>query len=135
MTGARDDECKCRCTPRACLHVESHIRRPCTCTPARLAPWAQPVTDTLGWQATTTSRRLAALIAETFSGAMSAHQKGESQVHITQAALTVTVMNADTAALQCTLTIYPHPEEFILAFVPWPAATVLKCPLAALPAC
>jgi hypothetical protein len=119
--------------PRACLHVKGHIRGACTCTPARLAPWAEPVTDTLGWQATTTSRRLAALIAETFSGTISAHQKGEWQVHIPQAALTVTVMNADTAALQCTLTIYPHPEAFIVAFAPWAAATVLKCPLAALP--
>jgi hypothetical protein len=54
-------------------------------------------------------------------------------VHIPQPALTVTVTNADIAALQCTLTIYPHPEEFILVFAPWPAATVLKCPLAALP--
>jgi hypothetical protein len=54
-------------------------------------------------------------------------------VHIPQAALTVTVTNADTAALQCTLSIYPHPEAFILAFAPWSAATVLKCPLAALP--
>jgi hypothetical protein len=54
-------------------------------------------------------------------------------VHIPQADLTVTLTNADTAALQCTLTIYPLPEVFILAFAPWPAATVLKYPLAALP--
>jgi hypothetical protein len=98
----------------------------------RLAPWADPVTGTLGWQVTTPSRRLAVLVAETESAAaVSAH---EWQVHIPQAALTVAVMKADTAALHCTLSIHPHSEVFILAFAPWPAATVLKCSLAALPA-
>jgi hypothetical protein len=101
----------------------------------RLAPWADPVTGALGWQAATPSRRLAALVAETESAAaVSAHEKGEWQVHIPKAALTVTVMKADTAALHCTLSIHPHPEVFILAFAPWPAATVLKCPVTALPA-
>ena len=56
-------------------------------------------------------------------------------MHIPQPALTVTVTNADTAALQCTLRIYPHPDVFILAFAPWSASAVLKCPLGALPAC
>jgi hypothetical protein len=55
-------------------------------------------------------------------------------VHIPQVVLAVTVMNADTAALQCTLSIHPHPEIFILAFAPWPATTVLKFPLTSLPA-
>jgi hypothetical protein len=55
-------------------------------------------------------------------------------VHIPQAVLTVTVMKADTAALHCTLSIHSHSELFILAFAPWPAATVLKCPVTALPA-
>ena len=56
-------------------------------------------------------------------------------MHIPQAVLTVTIMKADTAALHCTLSIHPHSEVFILAFAPWPAATVLKCPVTALPAC
>ena len=97
----------------------------------RLAPWADPVTGMPGWQVTTPSRR----IAETVSAAaISAHEKGEWQVHIQQAALTVTVMNADTAALHCTLSIHPHSGVFILAFAPWPAAAVLRCPVTALPA-
>jgi hypothetical protein len=41
-------------------------------------------------------------------------------------------MNADATA--CTLNINPHPAEFNLAFAPWPAATVLKCAVTALPA-
>ena len=61
----------CRCTPRACLHV-LRAQHPgggrATCTLGRGArppcPWADPVTDALGWQATTTSRRPAALIAK-----------------------------------------------------------------------
>jgi hypothetical protein len=83
----------------------------------------------------TPSCRLAALVAETApAGTISAREKGQWQVNIPQAVLAVTVMNADTAALNCTLSIHPHPEVFILAFAPWPAATVLKCPVTALPA-
>ena len=134
MTAAHGPECKCTCTPRACLHVEGRIQAPCTCTPGWLAPRAESVTDALGWQATTTSRRFAALIAETTAGTISLRQKGEWEVHIPQAVLAVTVMNADTAALQCALSIHPHPQIFILVFVPWPATTVLKFPLTSLPA-
>ena len=101
----------------------------------RLAPWADPVTGALGWQLTTPSRRLTALVAETEpEGTIFAHEKGEWQVHIQKAVLTVTVVNADTAAKHCTIRIRPHSELFILAFAPWPAATVLKCPVTALPA-
>jgi hypothetical protein len=90
--------------------------------------------DALGWQVTTASRRLAALVAETTAGTISTHHEGEWQVHILQAVLAVTVMNADIVALQCNLSIRPHPEVLVLAFAPWQAATVLKCSLAALPA-
>jgi hypothetical protein len=101
----------------------------------RLTPWADPVTGTLGWQVTAPSRRLTALIAETAPAAtISARGKREWHAHIPQTVLTVTVMNADTAALQCTLSIHPHSEVLILAFAPWPAATVLQCPMTALPA-
>jgi hypothetical protein len=94
----------------------------------RLAPSADPVTGALGWQLITPSRRLAALVAET----VSAHEKGEWQAHIPQAAIAVIVINA--SALHCTLSIPPHSELFSLAFAPWPASTVLKCPVTSLPA-
>jgi hypothetical protein len=101
----------------------------------RLAPWTDPAGEALGWQVTTPSRPLAALIAETVpAGTISAHEKGEWRLHIPQAALAVTVKNADTVALNCTLSIHPYSEMFILAFAPWSAATVLKCPMTALPA-
>jgi hypothetical protein len=89
----------------------------------------------LGWQAATASRRLAALIAETvLAGKISAHGKWEWLVRIPQAVLTVTVMNADIVALECTVCIRPDSGVFTLAFAPWSAATVLKCPVTALPA-
>lgn len=132
MTTISDHECKC--TPRACLHVEGITQETCTCTCGQLAPRAEPVTDALGWQVTTPSRELAALVAEKSAGTVSAAEKGKWQARIPQPVLTVTVINADTVALQCTVRIHPHPELFTLKFAPWPAATVLKCPLAALPA-
>jgi len=95
-----------------------------------LAPSADPVTGALGWQVITPSRRLAALVAET----VSVHETGEWQAHIPQRAIAVTVMNADTAAQYCTLSIHPHTELLILAFAPWSAPTVLKCPVTSLPA-
>jgi hypothetical protein len=104
-------------------------------TTGQLAPWADPVTGALGWQVAAPSRRLAALIAETIpAGTISAYGKGEWRVRIPQTVLAVTVMNADTAALECTLSIHPDSGIFTLAFAPWPAATVLKCPVTALPA-
>jgi hypothetical protein len=133
MTTFRDHECKCM--PRACLHVEGRIRGPCTCTPGQLAPWAELVTGALGWQVTTPSRRLAALIAETIpAGKISANKKGEWQVHIQQVVLAVTVINAGTAALQCMIDINPSSDVFTLIFAPWSTATVLKCSVTALPA-
>ena len=45
----------------------------------------------------------------------------------------VVVVDADADALQCRLSVQPHYGVFVLAFAPWPAATVLTCPLTALP--
>jgi hypothetical protein len=102
----------------------------------RLAPWADPVTGALGWQVTVPSRRLAALIAETaLATKISGHGKREWRAYILQTVLTVTVVNADTAALQCTISIHPHSEMLILEFAPWSAATVLRCSMTVLPAC
>jgi hypothetical protein len=108
------------------------VHQPCTCTPGRLAPRADPVTGALEWHVTTPSRELAALIAEASGGTISAHDK--YQVRIPQPILTSTILSADAEALQCTVTIHPHPGLFILAFAPWPANTVIKYPLASLPA-
>jgi hypothetical protein len=63
---------------------------------------------------------------------VSAHEKGEWQVRIPQAVLTVTVISAGTAA--CALRINPHSAAFTLTFTPWPTDAVLKCPVTALPA-
>lgn len=49
------------------------------------------------------------------------------------AVLMVVVIDAGAAALRCRLTVHPDVGIFALAFAPWPAATVLKCPLAVLP--
>ena len=47
----------------------------------------------------------------------------------------VVVMDAVRAdALRCHLSAQPAYGVFALAFAPWPTTTVLKCPLAALPA-
>lgn len=46
----------------------------------------------------------------------------------------VVVIAADADALRCRLSAQPHYGVFILAFAPRPAAIVLKCPPAALPA-
>lgn len=55
-------------------------------------------------------------------------------MRIPQAVITVTILNADADALQCSVRILPHPGLFNLAFAPWPADMVVKCPPAALPA-
>jgi len=46
----------------------------------------------------------------------------------------VVAIDADSDALWCRLGALPDSGVFVLAFAPWPAATVLKCPLTALPA-
>ena len=101
----------------------------------RLSPWADPVTDAPRWQITTGSRRLAVAVAATIPGAtVHPHQKGQWQARIPQAVLMVVVIDADVGALRCHLSARADSGVFVLAFAPWPAATVLKCPPAALPA-
>ncbi len=100
-----------------------------------LSPWAAPVTGAAGWQITTRSRRLAAAVATTLSGrTVHGHGQGEWQARTPQPVLTVVVIAADAGTLRCRLSGQPHYGVFVLAFAPWPAATVLTCPLAAFPA-
>ena len=97
-----------------------------------LSPWADEATDAPGWQITTGSRRLA--VATSLSGAtVHPHEKGEWQVRIPQAVLIVVVIGANADALRCRPSDRPNSGVFELTFAPWPAATVLKCPLTALP--
>ena len=101
----------------------------------RLSPCADAAADAPGWQITTRSRRLAAAVATTLSGrTVHGHEKGEWQARIPHAVLTVVAIAADADTLRCHLSAQPHYGVFVLAFAPWPAATVLKCPLATLPA-
>jgi len=101
----------------------------------RLSPWADAVTDAPGWQITTRSRRLAVAVTTTIPGAtVHAHEKGEWQARIPHPVLMVVVIDAGVGALRCQLSAQPDSGVFALAFAPWPAATVLKCPLSALPA-
>ncbi len=101
----------------------------------RLSPWADAAADAPGWQITTRSRRLALAVATTLSGrTVHCHRQGEWQALIPQAVLMVVVIAADADALRCRLSAQPHYGVFVLAFAPWPVATVLKCPPAALPA-
>ncbi len=100
-----------------------------------LSPWADAAADAPGWQITTRSRRLAAAVATTLSGrAVHCHGPGQWQARIPQAVLMVVAIAADADALRCRLSAQPHYGVFVVAFAPWPVATVLNCPLAALPA-
>jgi hypothetical protein len=101
----------------------------------RLNPWADAAADAPGWQITTRSRRLAVAVATTLSGRTAhSHEKGEWQARIPQPVLVVVVTAVDADALRCRLSAQPDYGVFVLVFSPWPVATVLKCPLAALPA-
>jgi len=99
-----------------------------------LSPWADPVTGALGWQVTTASLRLAVAVAAISGGKAHPHEKGEWQACIPQALLTVTVTGADSGALWCRLGSRPDSGCLTVTFAPWTAATVLKCPLTAMPA-
>ena len=106
-------------------------RHPCD---GRLSPCADAAAAAPGWQIITASRRLAVAVATTVSGGtVHSHEKGEWQARIPQAVLMVVVIGADPGALRCRLSAQPHYGVFALAFAPWPVATVLKCPLTALP--
>jgi hypothetical protein len=101
----------------------------------RLSPWADAAADAPGWQIAATSRRLAVAVAATlFGGTAHSDAKGEWQARIPQAVLMVVAMDADADALWCRLGALPDSGVFVLAFAPWPAPTVLKCSLTALPA-
>jgi hypothetical protein len=101
----------------------------------RLSPWADAAAGAPGWQITTRSRRLAAAVATTLSGRTAhCHGQGEWQARTPHAVLMVVVIAADADALRCRLSAQPHYGVFVLAFAPWPVATVLKCPLATFPA-
>jgi hypothetical protein len=100
----------------------------------RLSPWADAATGGPGWQITTRSRSLAVAVAAGVSGAtVHSHEKGW-QARMPHTVLMVVVTDTGTDALRCNLSAHPDSGVFTLAFAPWPAATVLKCPLAALPA-
>ena len=101
-----------------------------------LSVCADPVTDAPGWQITTPSRRLAVAVATTLpGGTVHPHEKGEWQARIPQAVLMVVVHRC-----RCRHAMVPSQRParilgvFALAFAPWPATPVLKCPLTALPA-
>jgi hypothetical protein len=67
-------------------------------------------------------------------GTVHSHEQGEWHARIPQSVLMVVVIGAGTGALRCRLSAQPPVGVFVLAFAPWPAATVLTCPLTALPA-
>ncbi len=46
----------------------------------------------------------------------------------------VVVTGADSGVLWCRLDTHPDSGVLTVAFAPWPATLVLKCPLTALPA-
>jgi hypothetical protein len=100
----------------------------------RLMPRADPVTGALGWQALTVSRRAAVAVAGICGGTVRPLGKGEWQARIPEAAITVTVTGADSEKLWCRLAGRPDSGILTVAVKPWTIATVLKCPVTALPA-
>jgi hypothetical protein len=101
----------------------------------RLSPWANAATGAMGWQVATWSRRLAVAMATTISsGTVHPRKKGEWQARLPEPVLTVMATDASADTLWCRLSARPDSGLLALAFAPWPAATVLRCPLTALPA-
>ncbi len=103
-------------------------------TANRLSPWAAPVTGAPGWQITTRSRHLAAAAVALAGGTVHTPEKGEWLAHLPAAILTVVAVGADAGALRCRLSAQPNLGVLVMAFAPWPAATVLECPVTAWPA-
>lgn len=99
-----------------------------------LSPWAAPVTGAPGWQITTRSRRLAVAAVVLASGTVRTPEKGEWLARLPAAVLAVMAVNSDADTLRCRLSARPDLGVLVLAFAPWPAATVLECPVTALPA-
>jgi hypothetical protein len=100
---------------------------------ARLIPWADSVTGALGWQMLSASRRIAVAMATVTGGTVHSHGQGGWHARLPQPVLTVVVIDASADTLRCRLSTQPPPGVFAVAFAPWPAATVLKCPVTALP--
>jgi hypothetical protein len=100
----------------------------------RLTPRADPVTGTLGWQALTVSRRTAVAVAGVCGGTVHPLGKGEWQARIPETDIAVIVAGADSRALWCRLGSEPGSPVLTVAVKPWTIATVLKCPVTALPA-
>ena len=98
-----------------------------------LSPWANPLTDALGWQLLTPSRCLAQAVAGD-SGTVRADGNGAWHARIAESSLSVAVVGADDSALWCRPAGVPGPCALTVAFAPWTPATVLKCPVTALPA-
>jgi hypothetical protein len=97
--------------------------------------WAAPVTGVPGWLITTRSRRLADDAAATPpGGTVQAHKNGGWQARLAEPVLAVVILDADAGTLRCRLIARPSLGVFALAFAPWPATLVLRCPLTALPA-
>ena len=101
----------------------------------RLTPRADPVTGALGWQALTVSRRTAVAVATVSGGTVHPLGKGEWQARIPEKTITVTVTGADSGKLWCRLGSRPDSGVLTVTVKPWTIATVLKCPVTALPAC
>jgi hypothetical protein len=99
----------------------------------QLSPWADPVTGALGWQVLTMSRLLALGMAGEH-GTVRSHDGREWHARIPAPALTVTATTADDSALWCRPGNLLDSAALTVAFAPWTPATVLKCPVTALPA-
>jgi hypothetical protein len=100
----------------------------------RLIPWADPFTGELGWTVLTASRDLAATVAAMSGGRARPDEKGQWHARIPEPALAVTVTDADSAAFRCRLSARPDSGVLAVAITPWTVATVVKCPVTALPA-
>ena len=93
-------------------------------TANRLSPWAAPVTGAPGWQITTRSRRLAVAAVAFAGGTVHTPEKGEWLAHLPAAILEVVAVGANAGALRCRLSARPDLGVLVVAFAPWPAATV-----------
>jgi hypothetical protein len=100
----------------------------------RLTPRADPATGTLGWQVLTVSRGTAVAVAAVSGGTVHPLGTGEWQARIPETAMAVTVTGAGSGRLWCRLAGRPDSGVYTVAIAPWTIATVLKCPVTALPA-
>ncbi len=100
----------------------------------RLAPRADPVTGTLGWQALTVSRPAAVAVAAITGGTVVPLGKGEWQARIPEPALEITLTGAGPGVLWCRPGTGPETGMLTLAYPPWQAGIVLACPVTGFPA-